>query len=292
MILRKPYVFLIQHFKKIHIAMFIMAAYLVFCSNTIFSFLNEYLSSNRVVLGQELLKNNFNFLIFIIPSVILVMVFAVLSLMATKKKPITFYIFNIIVYLSLIVFYNYSYSVIGQMEIKILDLRTIKLLRDIFMILLGGQLISAIIFFVRATGFDIKKFDFGQDLQELQIDEKDREEFEVNVEFDSDLAKRNWTRRIREFKYFYVENKLLIWVSSFVVTLLLIFGLWYFFADKSVFVKQGSNFRTSDLIINVKNSYITTLDYRGRVVEKDSAFVILELDVKSKTDQKQILEVK
>ena len=53
-------------------------------------------------------------------------------------------------------------------------------------------MISIVMYAFRATGFDIKKFDFAKDLEELDIETKDNEEFEVNLELETDKYQRKF----------------------------------------------------------------------------------------------------
>ena len=52
-------------------------------------------------------------------------------------------------------------------------------------------LVKAIAFvfaFIRSTRFDIKKFNFTEDLEDVDIHEEDREEVELQIEFDYDIV--------------------------------------------------------------------------------------------------------
>ena len=110
----------------------------------------------------------------------------------------------------MLVVYNYIYSVLGSMETALLDIRQVRVARDIIMIVFFVQTFSVIITFVRATGFDIKKFNFGQDLAKLDIKEEDREEFEFEVNVDTGKVQRKFRRNLRHAKYVYFENRFLI----------------------------------------------------------------------------------
>ena len=47
MILRKPYAFLIRHFKLIHLILTVLLAYILYKTNKLLSFFNQYLSSGK-----------------------------------------------------------------------------------------------------------------------------------------------------------------------------------------------------------------------------------------------------
>ena len=61
---------------------------------------------------------------------------------------------------------------------------------------------------IRVLGFDIKKFNFTKDIQELNIEDIDSEEVEVNVNIDTKNIIRDINRRKRELGYWIKENLL------------------------------------------------------------------------------------
>ena len=61
---------------------------------------------------------------------------------------------------------------------------------------------------IRGLGFDIKKFNFTKDIQELNIEDIDSEEVEVNVNIDTKNIIRDINRRKRELGYWIKENLL------------------------------------------------------------------------------------
>ena len=106
--------------------------------------------------------------------------------------------------------YNYTYNLIGRMEENIISIRVVKLARDFMIIVFVIEFITAIRTFIYSTGFDIRKFNFGEDLAELEATEEDREEFEVDFEVDVNKAHRHVRKRTRFIRYIYIENKFLI----------------------------------------------------------------------------------
>ena len=66
--------------------------------------------------------------------------------------------------------------------------------RDLLNIIYLPQYVIFIIFGIRFLGIDLKKFGFKEDEEYLDIKEEDREEFEVNIEFDKDKITRNFKK--------------------------------------------------------------------------------------------------
>ena len=46
MILRRPYAFLIKHFRLIHLILFVLFGYITYKANNMLSFFKEYISNN------------------------------------------------------------------------------------------------------------------------------------------------------------------------------------------------------------------------------------------------------
>lgn len=292
MILRKPYAFFIKHFKLIHIILTILIAYLIYRTGLLLSFFNEYISTGKSVIDQDLTGNLFNLYMFIVPFLIILASIIILSVMVLKQKPILFYITLIIIYIIMLVVYNYIYSVLGSMETALLDIRQVRVARDIIMIVFFVQTFSVIITFVRATGFDIKKFNFGQDLAKLDIKEEDREEFEFEVNVDTGKVQRKFRRNLRHAKYVYFENRFLINMG-----LLLLFSVICFvvYLNLNVYNKVYSEmeaFLTTDFSIRVNKSFLTTKDYKGnKTVKDDEVLVVLELEVKNNFPKERKLDI-
>lgn len=281
-ILKKPYAFLVKHFKLIHILLTLVLAYLVYRSNLILSFMNQYISSNQTSVVDDITNTIFNIWMFVFPFAIIVLSLIIISLMSVKKKPIFLYIFNIALAIAILVFYNLSFSLMTEMESVILEARSVRLFRDFVTILELFQCASLITMLIRATGFDIKKFNFGQDLQELEINDTDNEEFEVNVEVDANEVHRKINRFRRVIKYVYYEHRFLIDVGILIGISAVCFMIYMNIGIYERDVKQNTIFSTTSFNLGITNSYITNKDYKGVTIDKENMLVVLEMSIKSK----------
>lgn len=280
MILRKPYAFLIKYFKLIHTILVVMMCFLLYRTSLILNFLGEYISSTQIITGKDFTGELFNTWMFALPFIIIVILGILLGVMIYKKKPYAFYIINILVMIFILVFYNIGYDFIGTLEAQLIETRTIRLLRDLYTIVVLIQGISLIFNFIRATGFDIKKFDFRRDLQELDITEEDAEEFEVAVDFESELFKRELRKNIRFAKYVYIENKFIINGLFLIIFSITCFILYMNLTIYNKTYKQGDAFSTGDFNMLVENSYLTKQDYYGNQIT-DNYLLIVEIDIKA-----------
>jgi len=281
MILRKPYAVFIKYFKLLHVLLTGLVGLILYRSFTIYSFFRTYVDDYRVALADFNVRNILNFYSFLNVMIIIIVSIVLLSVMIYKNKPKLLYIYNIVLYVGVAVLYGICYSTFMNINAAILDIRFSKAIGDFALIACILQVVSLILILVRATGFDIKRFDFGTDLQALDIDEKDSEEIEVSLEFDKNKASRNLRKNIRNFKYVYVENKFII-NTALIVTLVIIAFLIYFnIGIYNVSYKQGATFSASNYMMNVRSSYILQTDPKGKkIVSDDDAVVVIKLDIK------------
>lgn len=283
MILRKPYAFFIKNFRLMHLIMTVILGYLMFRTYDILDFFNKYLSSNTSFIGRELTDPLFNIFMFIGPVIMIITSTIVMVVLNQKKKPYKFYIINIAVSIFVIAFYYYNLDTVSQLEVRELDIRLIRGIRDFVFALLVTQIGSVLITFARASGFDVKKFDFKKDLQALEIKEDDREEFEVNINVDFNKITRKFRRLIRYSKYIYKEN---VFICNVVILMVVaIFGTIYLI-DKNVYNKTYSNhefFDTPNYKMRVLDVYSTTTDNKGtRITKENMSLVIVKLEVRRK----------
>lgn len=279
MILKRPYAFLIKHFKLIHILLFALFAYITSKASNMLSFFKEYINYNGNI---EVISSDYiSYLIFI--SVILIIGISVIIylLMRYKEKPRFFYITLIIISIISTILTIYLYNNIRVLETTTMSAREIRLLRDISRFNYWLLFIASIPVLIRGLGFDIKKFNFSKDLHDLKLEAKDSEEVEINVELDSDTVKRTGRKLTRELKYYYFENKLIINIILCVVAIILIllFPFNKFVVNRTLNEKEILG--TSAFNIKVNETYISE---RNRV-SKDNSYVILKVEIKGKKNK-------
>ena len=288
MILKKPYKFLIKHFRMIHLILAIMSGYLLAKTNNILGFFNEYLNNNETLIGTGTVSEYFNntMILFILISLIGMILIAII--MKMKDKPIIFYVITLIAYILTGIIYSYDSSLLKTLELQIIDIRTIKLASDLTLICLLIQTLSAIVLSVRAVGFNIKKFNFDRDI-ELEINEKDNEEFEFDVNIDKNKIRRNTKKNIRNLKYAYHENifviNILICSILFIVFALIYLNINYF----NKIYNKNSIINTVEYNYNVIDSYVINKDYRGNVIT-DNYIVAVKLNINNKLEDKIKIE--
>lgn len=289
MILRKPYAFLIKHFRFIHVILSILSIYSLYSTNKVLKFFNSYVSTTINVVGQELNDLYFDLLVYLVPIIIILISILCLWLLFNKKKPIMFYVINVLMYIVIIVVFGIVSNTLSNMELSILNARTIRFSRDLLSACLLFEIVSVIVSVVRATGFDIKKFDFGKDINEIKIEEKDNEEFEFEIKLDKNKVKRKTKRSLRFLRYFYLEHKFIL--NIFIVLVIGIVVILSFINVKPINVLNEKRvFTNNSITMSIDESYITYKDYKGNVIDKDWYFVIVKLKLKNNLKVKQVLD--
>lgn len=278
MILRRPYAFLIKHFRFIHLILFILFAYIAVKANGILSFFKEYISINGNI---EVIASNYTSS-FIYISIVLIIALSVVIylLMRYKNKPRTLYVFTILISIVSLVMFIYLFSNIKELETTVMSGKAIRLLRDISRINFWALCIISIPILVRGLGFDIKKFNFTKDIADLKLEEKDSEEVEVSVDISTNTIKRTGNRLGRELRYYYIENKFIINIilAVVVVILIIMFPFNKFVINRDI--NEGDGLNTNYFNLKIEDSFISE---RNRI-SKNNSYVILIIDVKGKVN--------
>ena len=95
MILRKPYAFLIKHFKLIHFIMALCMGVLLYQTTILQNFFNEFAGSTQVIVDTDIANVLLGGYIYIFPVLVVIMSLIVLVLMSLKDKPRLYYLLNI-----------------------------------------------------------------------------------------------------------------------------------------------------------------------------------------------------
>ena len=285
MVIKKPYAFLIKHFRLIHGLLFVMLLYLTTKAVSIYGFFNDYASSHSYLNQANLASLYVNPLIYVI-TIASVLVFLVIFLiLSLKEKSNRIYLAGILYYIVLFIFFIYIHSVFKGLEETSLDVETVRFFRDICLIVLIPQVIFLFIMIGRTLGFNLKQFEFKKDLEEMEIDVSDNEEVELTLGNDSYKVARTFRKFIRLTKYFVIENKLFV----IAVSSILIFALSIFVYTRINVYKEahrsGENIQVKGLTYSVTNSYLTKADINNIVQNEDYGYLLININVKNNTSE-------
>lgn len=275
MIIKKPYAFIIKHFRLIHLLMLGCLAYLLLVARDINSLFTSLQSSSTFIYaGAEAYINHSVYYIILI---LLFLSGVVFWLLREKKKPTKLYLFLIIyAFVQLFLFY-YVFNLLTILQDTVVESEQIILGRDISTICSLPNYVFIVICFIRGIGFNIKQFNFSKDIEELEIADKDSAEFEVLIGQNNYKYFRFIRRTIREIKYYILENKVAI--SIFVSVIMLFFlgyGVYYY---NQYMKKMGESEATSvnNITYSVNSSYITSRDYNGNEISDIYKYVVVDM---------------
>ena len=172
MILRKPYALFIKYFKLLHVIMAAFISFTLYRSFVLYRFFDAYSIDYRSAVSS-FNGGRLGLLNYIFVFIVLILTGIFLAVSIYKNKPKKAYIYNLILYIGVFVLYYLSSDALFNIQNVILDIKVSKAFRDISLIVVIFQVLSFIMTVVRATGFDIKQFDFGTDLQQMYISTQD-----------------------------------------------------------------------------------------------------------------------
>lgn len=287
MILRKPYAFFIKHFKLMHLLLAFLTFYSIYKTKILLDFFNEYSSIIIDISGQNLINPLLPFLFQISSLFIVILLAIILVVMIVKKKPFLFYIISIATYIYNFIVIQISKSTLNILYNNLIETRTVLLVRDLILISFIIQIFCSIIILIRGSGFDIKKFDFKSDLKQIEISEKDNEEVEVDINFDSNKLIRIIRKKFRYFKYAYMENKI-IFNSIFTACGTIILILMIALLIPKTKVKQNDFFVANGFSVSVGESYLINTDYKGKLLDDENYYLIVKLNIKSLYEEHEI----
>lgn len=279
MILRKPYAFLIKNFKKINLLILILTVFVFSKTMDLIGFVRAY-SSTGVYNELDLISNYINSYYILAIIAILALSGILLYLLKYKDKPIKAYLLILGDYILLLIMLMYTSSYFNDIYLNGYNRQQALLVKDLLTVVSIPQYVIMLILFIRSIGLDLKSFGFNDDKFVLATDE-DREEIEVEAKFNRDKHKRNIKKVLRETKYFVLENKVYLSIILVVVTLFSGFSIYKNVYLKNKIYGMNSNISSNYYTLNIKNSYITTRDYKGDIIDEASSFVILDVDIKN-----------
>lgn len=288
MILRKPYAFLIKYFTLIHFALMGLMIYIVVRFHSALTFLNNYIDNIASISEAE---TYINLGLYVAIFLVIGITFVIFWLMKTKNKPKLFYIFNMSLYVILFIMATVLATNFGLMDETVLNTKTVRMLRDFLLVSNFVQYIFIAVMLARSLGFDVKKFDFTSDVNEMAIESSDNEEFEFNVGVDFQKIERGTRGYLRELKYYYEENKTVI--LAILGILVFILGI-YIISNITInkVYKEDDLIKSNIFEMTVTDSYTSKLSYNGDSIEiKDQTYLIVKMDIRSLYEGDYELEI-
>ncbi len=289
MIFKKPYGFLIRHFKLIHIILTILTIYIAVRSGTVLAFFRNFISNGYTVSVYEgIASATVRPLLFLVIILVIITLITMFVLLKSKNKPNKFYFFAILYYILLLVALIISYMLINGLNEALWETTAARTYRDIAQMIYYPQFIFVAILAIRAIGFNVKQFDFQKDM--LEITDSDSEEVELNINFQTYKAKRAVHRTFRELYYYFLENKLIFYIIGGVLAVVLIFVVVRNYEKISYTYGENDTFSYNGFSINVEDSILTDIDMAGRSIYNDQYYLVIKFSITNNTHARKKLD--
>ncbi len=289
MVLRKPYAFLIKNFKLIHLILAILMGLFFSKLRSIAEFFKNYIDEG--IYGQvfNAVSDNVGAFGIILPLIIIGVIILIAYILHMKQKPIRFYIVSVIAFIVEIIAVILATVILNTIQLGHPTMLIVDVFYDFYNIISYIPIPFIIITLARAVGFNIKQFNFKKDLMELNIADEDSEEFELEVDVDTEDIKAKINRKIRFFKYIYLENKLAFIIGIVVLFLASIFGIYTYINSIEKIYDEGYQFNAYGLDVTINKSYKTKYASNGKEIDKNKFFIVVDLTIKNKYETDQIL---
>ncbi len=279
MIFRKPYAFLVKNFRKIHIFMLFLCAYIFYKNSQTRLFVTEFLNFGTYDMYNEPISRHINIFVILALLIVIALFITLVVLLKRKNKPWKLYLIPVVVYVFMFIVFiittNFFATYLGD------GTTGVRAVRDLLLISSLGQYPVFIILLIRIFGIDINNFNFKMDQEYLELDSDDRDEFEININVDKHSFISGYKKFKRNAGYVYEEHKYLIrtTISAFLI-IVIGYTIYNVFIVHRSF-KQGSSFDIDGYTVIVNNSYYTDKDYKGDIISDSSNFVIVDLSIKN-----------
>ncbi len=281
MILRKPYAFLIKHFRSINLALFLLVVLMLTRVMKLYSFITDYLNTGVYNITLSPISNHINVYIYVLLFLIIIISGILIFLLRRKDKPVKAYIYTIGVVILTLILFIYVHSYFTFKVSKGYDEQMARLIRDLILIASIFYYPSILILLIRFTGIDLNSFGFKED-KDILADEEDREEVEVEVTFDKHKYIRQLKYSLRQSKYYILEHLYAIIPIFALVFIIVGYSTYkYIFVENRVY-KQSETFYSNGYDIKINRTYLTDKDYAGNTVSSQSRFyVVIDASIKN-----------
>lgn len=287
MIIRKPYAFLIKHFRRIHIFVLLLCGYVYYKCMQTRSFVADFLELGTYDAYNEPITNYASVLAIIFMIIIVIASVLLLIVLRHKKKPWKLYGVFVFTYIYLLIVFVLTISLFASYS-DTSGTTGIRAVGDLLFMGTFPQYVVIIILLIRVFGVDLNKFDFKSDQEYLELSAEDREEIEINVNIDKESFRRTFKRLKRNIGYVYQEHKLIVHSIVVLVVVVSVVSIYRYVFIIHRSYREGDNIQSSGYSIVIHHSYFTNKDYHGEVISKDSNFVVLDLTLTNNVERRDV----
>lgn len=285
MIFKKPYAFIIRHIKIIHAIILLGIGFLLYKTSQISAVYSE-VTKTRTIIGKSYSGEIYNLYMYLILIVCLIAAVSILILLIKKEKRFIFYLALTILFAWMLIFYILSYGNMKTMQKNDVSAPVYMAYNDVSQMLFYTQSAFVLAMLLKTTGFDVKTFTFGNNTYGVDISDADEEEIEFSIEIDGNEIKTKRNRKLRNLKYYYLENRWKINSVVFLTTMIVVILIQVFIASKRpVYYLPGSEVSSQNYNLIVDKIYLSNTDYNSKKINSEGVFAILEFKLKKNFDK-------
>lgn len=293
MILRKPYALFIKLFRPMHFIIAVLLTFLSYKFYNIYLFFKGYIKTGHFSSVENITTYYVNNLVYVAIIFLILLFGLILVLFIYKKKRIISYL---LIFFSQI--FSLAFAIVVKKQLIALDAATIDVraaivLRDISVVLAVINILLMIWMTFRALGFNLKQFEFGKDLKELQIESKDSEEFEFSVDIDKNDIRTRWNRYKRLFKYYLSEYKKVITIIIIILAFIIGLVVLTSYLNREIIYKESEVVDLDGYKYKFKtlNSYVFETDYKGNKIDEKSKYIVVKFEMTNKNEKELLFDL-
>lgn len=289
MIIKNPYAYIAKHYKVINLLLLIPTVYLLIQMTGIAGFFEAYVLADYSTTQTELVATYIPTLTLIAPIITAILHIIIWVILTIKKKKNYYHAisagYHFILFIGLVLFYTSMLNI----EMNNMSSTFASFLRDISDLSIYPIYILIVMGAVNIVGLNIKTLRFDKH-EDLKVTEEDEEDIEVKINSDNNDSKRRIVHLLRELRYYVIENKAIF--AILIIGLFLMIGyrayLNYQVYNKSYTSNQA--FVLDNFALSVKDSYITQVDYRGRVITKDKYYLAVKIGIHNQSSESKKID--
>ena len=278
MVIRNPYGFIAKHYKLINLLLLVPLLYLALKFGDVASFFRDYVKNNYTTVETGYAVKYVTGLTFLVLIVMLIINAAIYIICMTKKKNISYFLIASGYYAVLLLLALFFRVTMENMQLADIDQTFANFVRDCANLSFIPAYFLLAVGLSKGVGFNVKTLRFDNN-SELIIAENDDENIELRLGNEDNSLKKNVVHLIRELKYYVLENKFVF--TCFAVLLLIVIGVSLFLNfqvyNKTYSLNQA--FSMEGFTLSLKDSYITNVDYQGKVISVDKYYLAIKLGI-------------
>src|SRR5574344_1755106 len=284
MIIKKPYAFLVKHYKMIHLLMILPMLYLIYKSFNIMQFFDVFVSNGYLTKEVNVSDIYFDFLMPLACLLIISNASLIASLLKSKNKNHGVYVLTIISYTVFFIVCLFLSEILKSFETTTIDSAVALMDKGLSSVFFYLQPVIVILLILSSFGFNFHTFEFNDIKDEINIDDADSEEVEINVGVEEYKIKRGFHRYFRELKYYVIENKVVFSVIGVILGIVasIFIVMWVISLNRIVRIDQS--FTYSRFSVSFNDSILSTLDYNGNVISNNRVYLAVKTTIKNNTN--------